>query len=111
MRKEIRQIESGVTLFRDDMNGIAWIEDTRAGIGISVHPNIDVTGSVEGMVARGYWGKNDRIVESHGWIYNIDRFACWPEDEMEQIVAKECRCQACIERRAREEKRNDSQSK
>lgn len=103
MKTFIREVEPGANLYRDPVFGIAWIEDTRAGIGISVHPNIDVTGSVEGMVARGYWGKNDRIVESHGWIYNIDRFSCWPDDELEQIVARECRCQSCIERRKRRE--------
>lgn len=100
MRKSVKQIEPGAILYRDDISGIAWIEDTRAGIGISVHPNIDVTGSVQGMVARGYWGKNDRIVESHGWLYNIDRFACFPGDKMEEIVAAECMCEACQERRA-----------
>lgn len=99
MRKAIRQIEPGAILYRDNINGIAWIEDTRAGIGISVHPNIDVTGSIEGMITRGYWGREDRIVESHGWLYNIDRFACFPGDKMEEIVATECRCQACQERR------------
>ena len=102
MRKEIRQIEPGVVLCRDDINGIAWIENGNAGIGISVHPNIDVSGSVSGMVARGWWDENDRIVESHGWLYNIDRFSCWPDDELEQMVARECRCQACIERRNKE---------
>ena len=24
----------------------------------------------------GYWDKSDRIVLSHGWKYNIDRFVC-----------------------------------
>lgn len=105
MRKEIQQIEPGIVLCRDDLNGIAWIENRNAGIGISVHPNIDVSGSVEGMIARGYWRKEDRIVESHGWLYNIDRFSCWPDDKLEQMVARECRCQACIERRNKEERK------
>lgn len=106
MKEFIREIEPGAKLYRDPINGIAWIEDTRAGIGISVHPNIDITGSIQGMVAHGFWRKEDRIVRSHGWLYNIDRFSCWPDDDMEQIVARECRCQACIERREKETERN-----
>ena len=47
----------------------------------------------------GYWDKSDRIVQSHGWKYNIDRFVCDKENEFEMIVADECMCQACIERR------------
>ena len=39
------------------------------------------------MVERGYWKKKDRKVRSNGFIYNIDIFVCWPEDEMEQIVS------------------------
>lgn len=95
----VRKIMPSVNLYRDPDSGIAWIEDGRVGLGISVHPNIDETGSVEGMIARGLWRKEDRIVKSHGWIYNIDRFSCWPEDELEQIVSCECMCEACVERR------------
>ena len=40
----------------------------------SCHPNIDVTGSVTGMKNKGFWGKKDRIVRSHGFQYNIDIF-------------------------------------
>lgn len=57
-------------------NGIAWIEDGSTGLGISVHPNLDKSGSVTGMKKLGYWDKSDRIVLSHGWKYNIDRFVC-----------------------------------
>lgn len=104
MKVLVREIEPHVRLFRDDRNGIAWIEDGRVGIGVSVHPNIDATGSVRGMKERGYWGKNDRTVRSHGWQFNIDLFCCRADDELEQIVARECRCQACIERRERDKK-------
>lgn len=102
MKKLIREIEPNVKLFRDNKNGIAWIEDGRTGLGISVHPNIDASGSVRGMKARGYWGKQDRIVRSHGWQYNIDRFVCDPNNELEMIVAGSCGCEACIERRRKE---------
>lgn len=99
MKQLIRQIEEHVILYRDDKNGIAWIEDGRTGLGISVHSNIDVSGSVSGMKALGYWGKKDRTVRSHGWIYNIDSFVCDKDNELEMIVADECRCQGCIERK------------
>jgi len=102
MKTFVREVAPGAKLYRDPINGIAFIET--AGVGISVHPNIDITGSVKGMVERGYWKKKDRKVRSNGFIYNIDVFACWPDDEMEQIVARECRCQACIERRERDKK-------
>lgn len=69
------------------------------GMGISVHPNIDRSGSVAGMVAQGYWRREDRTVMSHGWIYNIDRLAYDDKDAVERVVADECRCQACLERR------------
>ena len=87
------------------MTGIAWAEDHRTGLGVSVHPNIDENGSVEGMVARGYWRSSDRVARSHGWIYNIDRFVCNDEDPVEAIVAEECMCPACIERRAAQRER------
>ena len=86
----IKEIEPYKKLYRDDKNGIAWIEDGSTGLGISVHPNIDKLG---------YWDKSDRIVQSHGWKYNIDRFVCDKENELEMIVSNECMCQACMERR------------
>lgn len=49
MKKFIRSIEEHVNLYRDDKNGIAWIEDGRTGLGISIHANIDISGSVRGM--------------------------------------------------------------
>lgn len=99
MKQFIRKIEEHFNLYRDDKNGIAWIEDERTGIGISVHGNISSSGSVSGMKAHGYWGKKDRTVRSHGWIYNIDSFVCDKDNELEMIVANECRCQGCLERR------------
>lgn len=49
------------------------------------------------MKEQGYWKKKDRIVRSHGWAYNIDTLVI--DGELDKIVADECRCQACIERR------------
>lgn len=99
MKQFIRQIEENVNLYRDDKNGIAWIEDGRTGLGISVHANIDSSGSVLGMKMCGYWRKKDRTVRSHGRIYNIDSFVCDKDNRLEMIVTDECRCQGCIERR------------
>ena len=104
MRKFIKEVAPYKKLYRDDVTGIAWIEDGSSGMGISIHPNIDASGSVKGMKQQGYWGKKDRTVKSHGFIYNIDHIVFdYSEDSqmraLENIVAIECRCQACIERR------------
>ena len=99
MKQFIREIEESLNLYRDDKNGIAWIEDGRTGLGISVHANISSTGSVSGMKKLGYWDKKDRTVRSHGWIYNIDRFVCDKNTELVMIVAEECRCLGCLERK------------
>lgn len=99
----VREVAPCKVLYRDDITGIAWIEDGTTGMGISIHPNIDSSGSIRGMRQK-FWGK-DRIVKSHGFIYNVDRVVFgWfnPEDEyykLEHMVADECRCQGCIERR------------
>lgn len=47
MKQFIRKIGENVNLYRDDKNGIAWIEDGRTGLGISVHANISATGKVK----------------------------------------------------------------
>ena len=99
MKQFVREIEKHINLYKDDKSGIAWIEDGTTGTGISVHPNIDSSGSIRGMKDRGYWGKKDRTVRSHGWIYNIDKFVCDKNNRLEMIVADECMCQACVERR------------
>lgn len=53
-RKMIRKINKYATLYRDDKNGIAWIEDGSAGLEHSCHPNIAASGSVIGMKNLGY---------------------------------------------------------
>ena len=98
-KKLIKEIRPYVKLYRDTNNGIAWIEDGSTGLGISVHPNLDKSGSVTGMKKLGYWDKSDRIVLSHGWKYNIDRFVCDKKNDLEMIVADECMCRACLKRR------------
>lgn len=99
MKRLIREIQPHVKLYRDDKNGIAWIADGRVGLGISIHPNIDASGSVRGMIERGHWKNTDRTVRSHGFIYKIDRLSYNRHSELEKIVVDECLCQACVERR------------
>ena len=99
MRKFIRKIEDCINLYRDDKCGIAWIEDGTTGLVISVHSNIHYSGSIRGMKNRGYWDKKDRVIRSNGYIYNIDSFICDKNNKLEMIVANECMCQSCIERR------------
>ena len=100
MSQFIREIEHGVELFRDAVTGIAWAEDHRSGLRISVHPNIDESGSIEGMISSGLWRSGDRIAKLNWCFYDIDRFSCREENPIEAIVAEECMCAACIERRA-----------
>jgi len=95
----IKEIKPYANLYRDDKTGIAWIEDSSTGLGHSVHPNIDESGSVRGMKERGYWGKDDKIVKSHGWQYNTSRFVV--SDELDKISADYCMCEECKKRRER----------
>lgn len=86
----LAEIEPYVVLFRDTKTGIAWIENGKTGNGHSAHPNIDATGSIRGMKKLGYWGKKDRCVRSHGFIYNIDKLVV--SDELDEIARKHCQC-------------------
>lgn len=100
MKKLIREINEYTTLYRDDKSGIAWIEDGSTGMGISIHSNIDNSGSVRGMKQMGFWRKNDRTIRSHGWIYNIDTLIVDRNNPLERLLANaECKCKACLERR------------
>ena len=97
MKRFIKDVEPYCPLFIDDKTGIAWIENGSTGTGHSVHPNIDISGSVRGMKDKGYWDKSDKIVRSHGWQYNISQFVC--SDKLDEIVANYCQCEGCQERR------------
>lgn len=86
----IKEIDPYIELHRDPKTGIAWVEDGRSGNGHSAHPNIDASGSVIGMKSKGYWGKDDRVVRSHGYIYNIDRIVI--SDGLDRIANDNCQC-------------------
>lgn len=89
-KRLIKQLSEHAALYRDTNTGIAWVENGSTGNGHSAHPNIHSTGSVRGMKQQGYWGKDDRTVRSHGWIYNIDHLVI--SDEYDQIAADYCQC-------------------
>lgn len=101
----VRNVGPCAELHRDGKNGIAWIKDGSTGLSHSCHANIDATyidatGSVRGMKALvGYWGKEDRTVRSHGFIYNINTFVVDEENPYDVLAAEECQCASCIERR------------
>jgi hypothetical protein len=106
MKEIVKKINEDAVLYRDNKTGIAWIDSSFCGL-ISVHSNIQSSGSIRGMKDRGYWGRKDRCLRTNGFIYNIDRFVFYsdipgtPVYEYEHIVAENCNCPACIERRAR----------
>lgn len=86
----LEAIRPHVKLYRDPKTGIAWVENGESGCGHSAHPNIDATGSIRGMKARGYWRKADRCVRSHGFIYNTDSLVV--SDELDEVARQHCRC-------------------
>jgi hypothetical protein len=91
-RKELLEVvRPHVKLFRDNVTGIAWIEDGTSGTGTSAHPHIHGSGSVAGMRKLGRWRKGDRTVKSHGWIYNIDQ-PIEPRSADDRLVQAACRC-------------------
>ncbi len=51
------------------------IDNYSAGIRHSAHPNIHSSGSVEGMIALGYWRKTDKTLRRKGAIYNMSEIA------------------------------------
>lgn len=101
-KRLVTQISPHVQLFRDTSTGIAWVEDGTSGQGHSAHPNIDITGSVKGMKQLGYWHPNDRVVESHGFHYNITKIVL--DSEFDRIAQHACLCDVCAEHKARKER-------
>ncbi len=86
----IRQLNKDAKLVQCSRTGITWVENSSTGLRHSAHPSIHETGSVRGMKANGYWGKNDRTVRTHGFIYNIDHFI--PGDQYDTVALKTCAC-------------------
>ncbi len=88
--QKVRDVGQHQTLYLDADTGIAWVENGSLGLSHSCHPNIDRSGSVAGMKALGYWSRDDRTVESHGFIFNIDE--CIVSDELDELARDHCRC-------------------
>lgn len=86
----LKQIGAHTALYRNNETGIAFVTDGSTGCAHSAHPNIDESGSVEGMKSKGYWSKSDRAVLSDGYIYNIDRSVV--DDALDQIAKNACLC-------------------
>jgi hypothetical protein len=92
----IKEIRPHVRLYHDLKTGIAWVEDGTSGTGHSAHPNIHGSGSAAGMKKKGFWLKSDRVVRSHGMLYNIDQ--CSVRSPLDKIAAEYCHCGgACSE--------------
>lgn len=92
-----KELDGCHTLYRDSNNGLAWVSDTSSGMCYSAHPNIMRSGSVKGMKALGYWGKHDKVIESHGYKYNISRLVV--SDTWDKVAADHCHCSECMNRR------------
>jgi hypothetical protein len=88
----VLKVDEHTRIYRDTRNGIAWVEDGRSGTGHSCHPNIDRTGSVRLKKARGDWDKKDRVVESHGFKYNIDVCLVSENDPLDALARAHCLC-------------------
>lgn len=86
---KLKQLAPYISLHRDS-SGIAWVQNGTVGLGHSCHPNIDESGSVKGMIARGYWPKDARPVKSRGFIYNTS--AVVTSDEYDEIARQNCQC-------------------
>ena len=95
----VRRVGQYQELHRDRKTGIAWVENGATGLGHSCHSNIDASGSVPGMKDRGYWGRKDRTVRSHGYIFNTSSLVYNREDPFDVIAAEACECVGCRERR------------
>lgn len=92
MKHKIKEVAPYKILYVDDKTGLAMIEDGVHGQGLSLHPNIDRTGSVEGMKSLGYWKKEDRTVRAFGGIYNIDRYVPEENTELNEVLLQHCKC-------------------
>jgi hypothetical protein len=90
MIETLKEIQPHVTLKRDTDTGIAFVDNGSAGVRHTVHPNIDASGSVRGMVSLGYWNAADRTVQAGGFIYNIDRYVA--DDDLDKIAGEHCQC-------------------
>lgn len=95
MKQLIEGVAAHVDLYIDPQTGITWVENGRSGTGHGAHPNIDASGSVEGM-KKMYWGEC-RTVKSHGFIHNVDKVVY--SDILDYLAFAYCKCIGCQSRR------------
>ncbi len=86
----IAQVRPYAVLERHVLKGIARIADGSSGTAASCHPNIDSSGSILGMRARGHWLRTDRIVTANGFHYNTSQLVLHSDDD--RLAALACRC-------------------
>ncbi len=79
-----------LALMWDDETGIARIEHYLTGRGHAAHPNIKRPRSADEMKRRGAWGKEDRVVQSQGFLYNIDRLVI--DEPLDDVARQHCQC-------------------
>jgi hypothetical protein len=100
MKIPIKLLGAHQMLYQDPKTGLAWVEDGSTGLRHSCHPNIDQSGSVEGMRQTGAWGRGDIIVRSQGFAYNVSRRHTGspkPGSKINYsaIAAEACQCRGC----------------
>jgi PncC family amidohydrolase len=88
--KHTKELAPRMVLRWDDETGIAWIENYMTGIGHAAHPNIKRPRSADKMKRRGAWGKEDRVVQSQGFLDNIDRLVI--DEPLDDVARQHCQC-------------------
>jgi hypothetical protein len=85
-----QELAPRIALMCDDETGIARIEHYRTGRGHAAHPNIKRPRSADEMKRRGAGGKEDRVVQSQGFLYNIDRLVI--DEPLDDVARQHCQC-------------------
>ena len=85
-----KELAPRIVLMWDDETGIARIENYLTGLGHAAHPNIKRPRSAEDMKRREAWGKDDRVVQSHSFLYNIDRLSI--HEPLDDVARQHCQC-------------------
>jgi hypothetical protein len=84
-RVVLAQRDEHTTLCRDPKSGIAWVEDGRAGVVHTCHPNVsDLANSDDA------YGPGANVRRSHGWLYHVD--VCIVSDELDELARQNCQC-------------------
>ena len=83
-----KELAPRIVLMWDDETGIARIENYLTELGHAAHPNIKRPRSAEDMKRRGAGGKDDRVVQSHSFLYNI----AWPKAARRAIANANLHC-------------------